>query len=555
MPEESLAPGSAAPPRRSPAATVGVWLMALALCVISVGVVVAPLAITLAHAASSASSKQESAPPPPNWPTDAITPWALLGNTLAWSIGIACLATVLAAPAAWVIRARGWRSAPIILVPLLLPTYLTYASLNLARAPGTMLGDWIERSAQAGYKELPIIAGKVLALLGLGLWAWPIAALVMAAAWRSIDQGMLDVLRMEQAGLGRRAAVMCRLLAPGALPAMALVAMIMLGSAVPLHLAQVRTYALEVWFLLTLKPGNAQAWVTAWPVIAVALCASVVLTRRLCEERRDEIGHASAGRVRSSVTVASAAIWACATILPLGLYARSLVSWRSVALFLRLAEEPLESSGVVAAAVGGIAGMIVCGAWIGLSQTDPRVRALVQFSIGAFLLGGLMPGVLVGTAVRTAFDAWPALRSLADSPFTLGIGHLARFGCVAVLAGCFLAANEPREQRGMRQVDGATGVHGWLGACLRADWAVVVGTGVACACLSLHEIEAAVILQPPGTPSLAQLLLGYLHFAKTQEMSAAAVVLVSGGVIVAVAAAVIARNAQSVRRGTARAPE
>ncbi len=550
-----MVPAKSATPRSSPAATVGVWLVTSALFMISVGVVVAPLVITVVSAASSTTLKPEPAPPPPNWPTDAITPWALLGNTLAWSIGIACLATVLGAPAAWVVRARGWRAAPIILVPLLLPTYLAYASLNLARAPGTVLGDWIERTAQAGHKELPIIAGKVLALLGLGLWAWPIAALVMAASWRGIDQGVLDVLRMERAGLGRRAGVMCRLLAPGAVPAAALVAVIMLGSAVPLHLAQVRTYALEVWFLLTLKPGNAQAWVTAWPVIAVAVCTSVLLTNRLCRERREEIGLASSGKVRGAVTTAAAAICACATLLPLGLYARSLVSWRSVPLFLRLAEEPLEASGMVAVAVGVVTGMIACGVWIGLGQTDRPVRTVVQLSIGALLLGGLVPGVLIGTAVRTAFDAWPALRPLADSPLALGVGHVARFGCVAALAGCFLAANESREQRAMRQVDGATGVTGWMIACLRADWAVVVGTGVACACLSLHEIEAAVILQPPGTPSLAQLLLGYLHFAKTQEMSAAAVVLVSGGVVLAVSAALLTRNAESVRRDVSRVPE
>jgi hypothetical protein len=47
--------------------------------------------------------------------------------------------------------------------------------------------------------------------------------------------------------------------------------------------------------------------------------------------------------------------------------------------------------------------------------------------------------------------------------------------------------------------------------------------------MSLHEIEAAVIVQPPGSASLAQVMLNHLHQLRMQDVSSAAVMVVVVG--------------------------
>ena len=47
----------------------------------------------------------------------------------------------------------------------------------------------------------------------------------------------------------------------------------MIGSAVPLHLAQVETFAILIWRDLNLTTEPARVWVRAWPLLLVAIAA------------------------------------------------------------------------------------------------------------------------------------------------------------------------------------------------------------------------------------------------------------------------------------------
>ena len=70
-----------------------------------------------------------------------------------------------------------------------------------------------------------------------------------------------------------------------------------------------------------------------------------------------------------------------------------------------------------------------------------------------------------------------------------------RIGFVGALVGVWLAAIEPRTERDLRALDGALGVRGWIAASLPLQGGALIGTGLATAALSLHEIEAAVVGQ------------------------------------------------------------
>jgi len=167
------------------------------------------------------------------------------------------------------------------------------------------------------------------------------------------------------------------------------------------------------------------------------------------------------------------------------------------------------------------------------SQIPSPPPPLALFAARVFLITGIIPGVLVGSAVAAAANMTDYTSTLADSAWIVVLGHTARFAFVPALVGVWLAAIEPPQERELRALDGALGFTGWTLACLPVQAGALIAAGLAAAALSLHEIESAVVLQPTGSPSLAQLLLNDLHQLRMQDLSAAGVVLVSGGLIIA----------------------
>jgi ABC-type Fe3+ transport system permease subunit len=440
--------------------------------------------------------------------------WGLLGSTCLWALGIGLGSALLAWPAAWLIRGRGWGV--------------------IVRAAGTTLGSWLETLAQGPIPNAPSHAGKALAALGLMLWAWPIAALVLGSAVRRIDEHVLETLRMDASGY-RKSREVWKLCRPGFYAAAAVVALVMLGSAIPLHLAQVPTYAVKVWFDLNLAPGSWRVWLSAWPLVAAALLGAWVLGGRILSaavspgENLPPPRSASAGR-----WLATGAIWGLSVLVPLMLFVRTVKGWKPYADFWTLSGEAVVSSSGVALATGTVGVLLAASFWQGVSSANRgQTPTLLLWCLRALLVMGLLPGVLVGSAVSIACNTTPGLWSLGDSAWILVIVHVARFGFVGALVGVWLAAIEPRAERDLRALDGALGIRGWMAASLPLQGGALIGTGLATAALSLHEIEAAVVVQPPGTPSLAQVMLNHLHQLRMQDVSAAAVSVVVVGLVIA----------------------
>jgi ABC-type spermidine/putrescine transport system permease subunit II len=128
---------------------------------------------------------------------------------------------------------------------------------------------------------------------------------------------------------------------------------------------------------------------------------------------------------------------------------------------------------------------------------------------------------------------------------------LARFGWVGVLGGWWFASIEPREHRWIRELDAGRSLRAWLAATLRPQLAPAIGIGLAIAALSFHEIESTVQVLPPGLANLPQQLLDYLHYARDEQLSAAAVNLLGLGVLCALASAYLTAGALRARRDSA----
>jgi ABC-type spermidine/putrescine transport system permease subunit II len=137
------------------------------------------------------------------------------------------------------------------------------------------------------------------------------------------------------------------------------------------------------------------------------------------------------------------------------------------------------------------------------------------------LIAGLLPGILIGSSTLHAlaylgnFGSW-----LGDSPAILVIAHMCRFGMVPAVAGCLLGRMIDADERSLRRLEGAESPAGFIGALSAGQWGIIAAAALLAGAMSLHEIEAAVIVSPPGD-SLARLILGYLHQSRDEDLSAA----------------------------------
>lgn len=477
---------------------------------------------------------------------DGLGPARGVGVTLATAVGIGLLSVGFAwAPARVLARRRGF--AAVVLVPVLMPPYLVFAGYGMVRDPGWWVGSVLTEIAADGSPWVTRWVGYGLAIAGLALWAFPIAALVLASGLRAQGREVDDMLRLD-AGPLRRGVTRVRMNLGGVAAATGLVALVMLGSAVPLHLAQIETMAIDLWRRLNESGVDewSGVWAAGWPLMMVAV-AGAVWTAWWVERRARAVDQGEGGgSVSGGVQATAWGVWALAALGPIVLFVMSLRSAGSLGEFWRLSGPGVAAAvgfgladAAVVLVVAAVAAM-VAGASTG-RKTVPQwvVRAV----LAAWVFAAVVPGVFVGGALARAGAALP--RGSGDGLVVLA--HVTRFGAVGVIAGLVAGWSEPRERRELRALDDATGLVGWARACLPWQWPTLVGGALAVGFLGMHEIEATVLLLVPGRANLAQQILGYLHFSRTEELSAAASILMAGGLVMAGAASwlIIRRNRAS----------
>jgi ABC-type Fe3+ transport system permease subunit len=547
---------------------------------------------------ASSAAQTPNAPDPQL--ADAAPRWGLLASSLAWALGIAILATMLGWIAAWCVRRHGSRLAGLLIVPLLCPSYLAYHSLGLHRAPLTRLGDLIEHIAQPaslgglGFEGLPVLVGRAIAIIGLSLWSWPLAMLTLAPALSRVDQSMLDAASSAGASRLRIHRLVLRSMLTWHGPitrSIALLTLVMLGSAVPLHLAQAPTYSIVAWQSIVLTPGSMTPWIASWPLLLVITSAAAWLAWALAKARREQLAAARTqehapqpdplfarhSRTLSWTNVATLTLLGVSLLVPLASYAISLQHWSSVTNFWRVSSDAILASAAVAGLVGACGAIIMMVAWAlagnsdasthrnsdtsiqRYSDTNPTTLATVSdrpkpcIAVSLYrciavslALPALLPAIMVGHAwslTSVLAERWLGDTGawLRDSWLPLALAHLSRFALPLALLGLWMAMSEEPTLRDARRIAGG-GLRGWARAELARAWGVVAGAGLACACLSLHEIEASIVLQPAGESTLAQVLLAQLHFARQEEIAAAAILVLTPAAFAAALAGLLLTN-------------
>lgn len=447
-----------------------------------------------------------------------------------------------------------------MLAPVLLPNYLAYAGWGVLRGPGSMLGDWIARRDP----WVSVWAGEAFAVFGLALWAWPIASLVMGLMLARTSDGVWESLRLEprswRVGIER-----LRLLAPALGAGSLTVSVLMTGSAVPLHVAQVQTYAIRLWKQMQLMETPERAFLGSGPLMLLAaVCAWVVVrglgrrqagpSQAVASDTHDDgsamhatgSSHASVGR---RAWIGLLIVWGLSIPVPLVLFLWSLRQWRALTDFWIVGGPALLHSLKIGAMVG-VGGVLLACATCAAGSLARQVFGAragaeglplsVRMSVAVGVVMALVPGVLVGVAFNRAYalgqvgvwfggDVWADVR--------VALTHLARWGVLGVLVGVRMTLGEARSLREMRWLDERSPAVSWVYLLLWPNVAPLVGLGVALACLSMHEIESTIMVQPPGAQALAQLMLDALHFSKEDALAAGCVNLMVLASVLAVLAA------------------
>ncbi len=507
---------------------------ALALVLVAAGYVV-PLCVAFVPGASKSGGGIHDAGVSAAMPRTL----PLLLNSVLVAVGVGACATGIGLLVAWRARGAGVLGRTLILLPLVLPAYLSYAGWSVLRAPGSWLGNWIGSLPGARAGEVGHAANMAFAVLGMTLWLWPLAAIVIGATIRKLDADLFLLLRSEATGVLGRIPLIARVLRPGLALSFVLVGLLVMGTAIPLHVANVPTLAISVWLALDRSPPG-QAWralIAAWPLWVIAMGAGWWLGGRASGWARGwETGGRSsratdeAMRVNGRGLGTLVGVVGLAVIAPTALLVFSMRDGASLLRFWRLSGDGvLHGLGVAAGTAGGVLAIsILTGVTLG---GKGRVVAIGGGFVRAMLILGLAPGVLVGTGLVAGWNRLDPSGTVTSGWWIEVIAHLARFGWIGALAGCAMVRLEHPHLRDLRRADGADTLRGFVRTGLALNLPLLTAAGLAAGMLSFTEIEVAVVVQPPGPGNLSRQILNYLHFARMEEMSAAAAWIVGSGIL------------------------
>lgn len=476
----------------------------------------------------------------PAWSAIPPMPWTVWGRTLVVVAVIAVLSTALAWPLAQVLRRAGARRAALVIAPLWTPAWLIYAGLNLARAPDTLVGrafmHWALDPANALFgnpdNRWAIVGlGRALAVGSLVLWSVPLGALVMAASEDPEAEAAEALLRIDRPGPIRRLLTTLRLRRRALTFSAVCIALLMMGSAVPLHLAQVETGSIVLWRALAERSPQlwGGVWLGAWPALTVAAAGSWWLSARVSRPPAPGLSAVGPGSPPPGRWTSTAGwlVWALGAVLPMALMAWSLDELASIGRWVRMDAEAVWTSGWIASA-GGIAAAGVGVLTASAAGSDRALaRGLARWSAAAAVFGVLAPGVLVGAGI--------AALNLPDAAAAVAVSA-ARTVFVGALAGLIVARSEPPDERAARALDGAGDGWGWLRANRARAWRLALGVWLGATALGLHEIEGAVLVRAPGAGNLPQQMLSDLHYARLEQLSAGGVAVGLAGITLGLAA-------------------
>jgi len=462
----------------------------------------------------------------------------LIGRSVALGAGAMGVALLLGTATGFAttrVRFPGRRLLFALLVlPILIPGY-TYALAWVDwLAPGGVPPP-IGTAAEA--RRSPVYSlGAAIVVLGLHLFPW--VHVVAGAGFAATERRLDEAGRFALGGAARFARITLPLVA-GVLAAAGLFVFVLglKNQGVPELLRQ-RVFATEILIAYQLFLDERQAALKGLAGLLVALAALglalwLALRRRrigiegLSAPWRGEAGEGE-GRSERGRAVAAAglalAVFGVAFVAPMFILVRAAGAWENYRIVLASAQAQIVTGLATAAAVA--TACVALGFLLAEIVVRAKGFAAALIVVAVFVLFALPAPVLDIGLIRFWNRPGP-LGAVYDSPAMLVLGQTAAFLPIAVI-GLWVARRriaphllEAAELAGLpwRTIAGrivAPLLRGWFAAL----WAIVF-------VLALNDVEAAVLLAPPGGDTIAVRIMTLLHYAPDAQVAALCVVQVA----------------------------
>jgi iron(III) transport system permease protein len=436
--------------------------------------------------------------------------WSLFQNSLLVGGLTALFAGALGVVVAVALKGmeQCWRSwlLPATVVALVLPPFLvTNCWLDLLGNNGAWRS-WLPF-------ELYSLGGAVWLLT---LLYWPVTTLFVLGAWGQLEASQLELEPLMRGGLLLR-----HLLWPMARVAVGQAAVLTFvlalnNFAVPVIL-QVRVFPEELWLAFTTRLDEAGAWTASWPLVVAPLVLVACLRRAdIAWPRSEQTATALAfrrqlGRAWLWISaVVTGLVLALSVALPLKQLAFSSRTWSELPNLFDAARDTIWNSFAFAGATATVCVTVGLVSW--RLRLGPALWILF-----------LIPGVLIGRAMIFAFNGTLIYNTAAMVIVAFTLRYLA-LGWNGVASAC----------RGMDRdlIDAARvgGAHGWsllrhvvwpqIAPQVMSAWYVTY-------LLSLWDVEALVLIYPPGGETLALRIFNLLHYGHNAQVNALCVTLLA----------------------------
>ena len=479
--------------------------------------------------------------------------WRLLGNTLALATLAAAGATLLGFPAGVLLAsARGrWHAvlSCALVAPLLLPPYiLAVVWIDLLGAGGLLARIFDTVPPGSGSVALPPFSvynlGGAAAVLSL-TW-FPLAAFATANAWRRVDGPALEAARVYASPMRTLGGIQLPAAAPGMLAAAAVIHLLGLLSFTVPSLLQVPVYPVEIYTQFSSFYDGPTATAQAIPLVALGLALLWAASRLLRPYRAlPDSGRACSIPVHRRWLIGYLAfLLLVAAVLPVAHLVWRALPLHNLLTVWRTAADELATSLLLSAATATLGATLALAA--GLSSRG-RPGAL----FGASALAFLLTGPVLGVCLIHLWNHAPVLSLVYDSVFILVLACLARYLVFAHFGILSALSALPARREEAAAASGASLLRSFLEIQLPQLAPALILVWGLLFILSLGELDAVVLVAPPGYTPLSVRVYSLMHYGPSELVAAlcllAVVVIFVIAAICALAWAVLQRRFHAFR--------
>ena len=464
----------------------------------------------------------------------------LLGRSLWVAVLSTAVALVLGLPAAVMLSAKDLPFRKVffflVLIPLLIPPYV-------------MAGAWVHLLSPDG-----IINGALRAVLGdsarvslfsvpgcawcLGISFFPVIAIITATGLAKVNGNLIDVARLSTGRWG--------VFWHGTLPqiwhhlaaAVCLVMIFVLGRYGVPSLLGINTYPVEIFAQFSAFYDDNSAVGTSLPLIFLVI-ALVVLQRWIMRNRdyvsfeasSNTTGGVKLGRTRGFAAGSLAIIFVLTVVLPFAAVLPNVNSFAAVVEAIRSAKDSILSTtlmGLIAATAATAIALPIAA-----QMTDRSRRFWPMFDILCWLPVAI-PGTILGLGLVKLLNNMTWLRNADSFGVFLVLGYIGMFTAFSIR---ILEASYRRADPNIAE-SAALECSNWYQRLLHIDLPVHAGaiatSIILVFVLAVGELNATVLLIPPGRATLAVDIDNLLHYGASARASA--LCLVEAGLVVAIVA-------------------